>query len=760
LRERFGLFCKFSPVHSCPALADAGALRHERLRDVDVVVVRENVGGVYFGGGERTSCDGDRDHVVHTFCYEADQIRRVVAVAARLAAARRGRLAVVVKRGGMPLISELWIEIFAELTSQSGLETTILDVDNACYQIVAAPGEFDVVVAPNLFGDVLADVAALLLPTRGMSYSGNFGPRGVAVYQTGHGAAWDVAALNVANPIGQIRSAAMMLRESFDLPEEAGAVERAIQQTLANGLRTRDVAMIGSTVVGTDEMGQYIAEAVKRELPSGDSPQSFVERLVPFARTGRSPIGSNNHSANCVQLQRRNPCNWDEVVASTPTASRGDVQVAGERAAEIQREWVSRDSQARAETLRRLARSLQQHENEIADQLVLEIGKPITAAKAEIQLAVSMIRATVELLVQSDHENIDETKHVQARRRPRGVVGVITPWNNPIAIPAARISAALVLGNGVLWKPAVEAPRTALLLTNRFEEAGVPSGLVNLLIGGTETAERIIDHPRVSAVALTGSISTGQRVLARCARRGVPLQAELGGNNAAVVMSDVDFKVHARALAMSAFSFAGQRCTAIQRFVVEQSIFDSFRKEIVAATQALIVGDPRDPKTDVGPLVSRGHRARVQSALEQAVREGGQVLCGGTEPPGMEQGCWLTPAVVADVAPDRAVAQEEIFGPVVLLLAADDFDHAVEIANGVQHGLVATLCSNDTEYRRKFVDTIDAGIVNLVPGPLNVHPSAPFGGWKASGYGPPEHGVWDRDIFTKVQALYGWNGEE
>ena len=259
LRAAFDLYCKLVPLRPSPALADVSIVRPERLTGVDVVIVRENVGGLYFGESGRR--EGGRVAYQHVL-YSADQVARIIEVAARLARLRRGRLSVVVKTGGVPEVSALWSEHAATVASAHGVDLEVIEVDNASFQLVADPGRFDVVVAPNLFGDLLADAATVLLGSRGMSYSANFGPEGRAVYQTGHGAAHDLAGTDRANPVAQILSVAMLLRESFALAREALRIESAVESVLASGVRTPDIAGPGSRIVGTRELAECIAMEV------------------------------------------------------------------------------------------------------------------------------------------------------------------------------------------------------------------------------------------------------------------------------------------------------------------------------------------------------------------------------------------------------------------------------------------------------------------------------------------------------------------
>lgn len=262
LRSRFDLYCKLTPLQPRPALADVCPICPDRVEGTDIVVVRENRGGLYFGKwGEETCPAGTRRAYQHC-AYREDEVARIVRVALRLAQQQGGRLAVVTKPGGVPAISRLWREVLDELSAGLAVETRVLEVDNAVYQLIAHAQDFDVVVCPNMFGDVLSDCGSLLLSSRGMSYSGNFGPNGRAVYQTGHGAAWDLAGTDRANPIGQIHALAMMLRESFGLTSAAAAIGRAVDTVLAQGVRTPDIAGPGSRVVGTQQMGRYVGEAL------------------------------------------------------------------------------------------------------------------------------------------------------------------------------------------------------------------------------------------------------------------------------------------------------------------------------------------------------------------------------------------------------------------------------------------------------------------------------------------------------------------
>ena len=265
LRARFDLFCKLTPLRPNPELADAALLRAESLIDVDIVAVRENTGGLYFGR-ERVSADDDgRRHAETTFGYGSDEIARILTAAARVASGRDGKVCVVVKRDGVTAISNLWIAGMERLRGQWPVDWEVLDIDNAAYQLIADPSRFDVIVSPNMFGDVLADCGSALLASRGMSYSGNFSDAGRAVYQTGHGAAYDIAGTGTANPLGQILTLAMMLEHSFGWRDGAQLIRRAVGDALGRGVRTADIRG-PHAAVSCQEMTRAVCESLRALL--------------------------------------------------------------------------------------------------------------------------------------------------------------------------------------------------------------------------------------------------------------------------------------------------------------------------------------------------------------------------------------------------------------------------------------------------------------------------------------------------------------
>ena len=335
-----------------------------------------------------------------------------------------------------------------------------------------------------------------------------------------------------------------------------------------------------------------------------------------------------------------------------------------------------------------------------------------------------------------------------------GVAAIITPWNNPLAIPVGKLAPALSYGNTVVWKPALQSPALVRLMMDSLTEAGLPANCVNVIFGDAQTARDLLDSPDLAAVSFTGSEEAGREIAVRCSLKGLSLQAELGGNNAALVAEDADIRKAAADLARAVFSFSGQRCTAPRRIIVLEKVFEVFCEEFTAAVKALKIGDPSDCDTHLGPLISKERQARMAQWLRAALKDGARLLAGGGVPEGLDKGCWFEPTVLADVPADSFLMQEETFGPLAVLTKARDFEHGLELCNGVRQGLRA-ICYTGLQSRiNRFADAAQAGIIHLNQAVTCIHAEAPFLGWKASGIGLPEHGRWDKDFYTRTQTVY------
>ncbi|MEO6026823.1 MAG: aldehyde dehydrogenase family protein [Candidatus Binatia bacterium] len=502
-------------------------------------------------------------------------------------------------------------------------------------------------------------------------------------------------------------------------------------------------AWLGTRVAAFTNAGEVMATLAGDARPEADGAPELPIALIAGVR--------HPAAALAPRYLHRDPCRSTRILAAVPLGGPTEVRAAAEVADAARRAWRA-SAEERAAVLEGWAAQLEAERRDLVELVMHETGKPRRFAEEEAGRAVGHARLAAELARMPPETPVAPGVTVGAC--PVGVVGLMTPWNNPLAIPVGKVAPALAFGNGVVWKPAPQATQTALALGDSLARAGVPSGLVNIVCGGAGAARAMCREPGIAAVSLTGAVETGRVVAALCADRLKPLQAELGGNNAAIILADADLDRLVPDLVASAFGFAGQRCTAIRRIVVEHSIATELETRLVAAIGALRVGDPADGTTDLGPLISAEKRDRLLATIARARSAGARVAIGGVIPSGLEAGAWLAPTLIADPDHGSPLAQEETFGPIAVLLRARDLHEAIAIANGVPQGLVMALYTRDAHAREIVLEAAEAGILQLTPGPLAIHARAPFIGWKASGLGPPEHGTWDAAFYTRVQARY------
>jgi alpha-ketoglutaric semialdehyde dehydrogenase len=418
--------------------------------------------------------------------------------------------------------------------------------------------------------------------------------------------------------------------------------------------------------------------------------------------------------------------------------------------------WRNTSLENRADLVRRLIGVLAAEVDHLAMLMATEIGKPVRFGQAEGQRSLEMLESIVRRAEQGSSAGSDDAAWV-VRRRPHGVIAVITPWNNPIYIALGKIVPAIMYGNTVTWKPAPEARLLSRRLLQSFANANWPEGLVNLMEGGQREAEALMNDASVGAVTITGSAAAGCTAQEICTRRRVSLQAELGGNNAAIVWLDADLQETARMVAAGAFEMAGQRCTANRRVIVHEARRDEFLRRLLQESAALKWGDPLQGDTDIGPLVSASHRARVAAAVERAMAECGKPLLPlGDGPPVVKEhaGKFYPLTILCCDDPAQEIVQEETFGPVLVVQEAHSWDHAMRLCNGVRQGLAAAVFTTSHDIVRNFLDEAKAGILKVNQSTAGAAVDAPFGGWKASSIGPPEHGSSDIEFFTRPQTVY------
>jgi alpha-ketoglutaric semialdehyde dehydrogenase len=455
-------------------------------------------------------------------------------------------------------------------------------------------------------------------------------------------------------------------------------------------------------------------------------------------------------------IESRSPQDPSDVVATLPDADDGAVRRAVERARVAGREWSGMPAPQRANALSAAAQALADAAEEISLLVVREVGKPIVEARQEVARGVGILRYHAQAALDADGETYptappaDRHALLMARRRPRGVAGLITPWNFPVAIPLWKASPALAYGNTVVLKPAPDASAVAVRigeLVNRF----LPPDVLQVVTGGAEAGTTLVDLADV--VSFTGSVAVGHQVAAAAGMRGVPVQAEMGGLNASIVLPDADLAAAASAIAAAAMGYAGQKCTATSRVIVVGGILEAgtVGEALVAAVQRLTVGNPADEGTVVGPVITAAARTKVLEAVDEVRGRGARIATGGVAGDGA--GWFVAPTVVDGLTPDARLAQEEVFGPICVVLRASNADEAAAISNAVPYGLVTSVFTRDLGAALRIVDGLDTGLIRVNMPTSGVDFHAPFGGEKQSSIGPREQGKQARELYTSTRTI-------
>jgi alpha-ketoglutaric semialdehyde dehydrogenase len=468
--------------------------------------------------------------------------------------------------------------------------------------------------------------------------------------------------------------------------------------------------------------------------------------VVPVAR----PDVIDMMEARQLALQSRSPQRPDDLVVEVEEADAGAVERAVGLAREAAGRWAAASALERSAALVTVGDALAAAAGELTALMVREVGKPVTEAGAEVGRAVGILRYYAQQALDPDGETYPGASPASlllSRRRPRGVAGLITPWNFPVAIPLWKAAPALAFGNAVVLKPSPDATALALRLAELIAPA-LPDGLFQVVPGGAETGGAILD--RVDCMSFTGSVPVGRQVAVAATARGIPSQAEMGGLNASIVLADAEPGRAATVIAGAAMGYAGQKCTATSRAIVVGDP-GPFTEALVAAVEGLAVGDPADDRTVVGPVITDQARRRVVEAAEQAVAAGGRLLTGGKAPDG--DGWFVAPTLVDGLEPDARLAQEEVFGPIAVVLAVADEEEAVRVANGVRYGLVGSVFTRDLDRALRLTERLDTGLIRVNAPTSGVDFLAPFGGEKDSSYGPREQGKTARDLYTSTRTI-------
>ena len=453
--------------------------------------------------------------------------------------------------------------------------------------------------------------------------------------------------------------------------------------------------------------------------------------------------------------QNVNPSNTEDVIGEYARGDAASVDAAVEAAQAALPGWAFASPQVRHDLLDKVGADLMARREDLGRLLSREEGKTLAEGIGEATRAAQIFKFFAGEALRLGGEAIASVRpgiEVMIEREPMGVVGLITPWNFPIAIPAWKIAPALAFGNTVVLKPADLTPACAWEIAKSLEEAGCPDGVFNLVMGrGSTVGERMVEHPGIDAISFTGSVPVGRGIAVGCATTGKKVQMEMGGKNPMVVLDDADLEVAVSVSANGAFFSTGQRCTASSRLIVTAGIHDTFVEKLTAAAAELKVGDALDPETQIGPVVDQSQLDQNLSYVALAKEEGCDVA-GGERADG--PGFFQRPAVFANATNEMRSSREEIFGPCASVIKVADYDEALATANDTEFGLSSGICTTSLKHASHYRRHAQSGMVmvNLPTAGVDYH--VPFGGRKGSSYGPREQGSYAREFYTAIKTSY------
>ncbi|NVN00196.1 aldehyde dehydrogenase family protein [Arthrobacter sp. SDTb3-6] len=462
-----------------------------------------------------------------------------------------------------------------------------------------------------------------------------------------------------------------------------------------------------------------------------------------------------------------NPARPGEVVAAGTQATTNDVDAAMTAALAAARGWARTPMHERGEVLLRAAAHIETNAQAWGLELAREEGKALEEGTGEVTRAAAILRyysAEGDRLAGEVFSSPRRGERIIVTRKPLGVVGVVTPFNFPIAIPAWKIAPALVYGNTVVWKPASTVPLLAMRLAQALDAAGLPTGVLNLLIGPGALGNHLVEHPGLDGLTFTGSTRVGRALSAKAAGLGVPIQAEMGGKNAAIVLADADLELAVDQVLLGAFRSSGQKCTATSRLILQDSIADAFLERLSDRLDQWHIGDPTDPSVTMGPVVSDAAAEDIRTGVRAAQAQGARLVYGGVDSP-THAGTAL-PAARSFLAPTvlevprtatttvNPAWREEFFGPVLSFVRATTMKDAFDLANDSKFGLSCALFTQDVTAVLEGIDELDVGILHVNSESAGADPHVPFGGAKKSGYGPKEQGGAAKEFFTHTTTVY------
>lgn len=449
-----------------------------------------------------------------------------------------------------------------------------------------------------------------------------------------------------------------------------------------------------------------------------------------------------------------NPAKPSQILGTFQKATKDDVNAAVEAADKAFQKWSATPAPKRGLILLKAAQLLRESKEEIARQMTMEMGKVLAETRGDVQESIDL----TEYMAGEGRRLFGYTTPSEFRKKlamtvrlPVGVCGIITPWNFPLAIPTQKITAALICGNTMVFKPSSDTPLLATRLVEILEKAGLPAGVVNLVTGsGDEVGMPIVRHDKVRTISFTGHKDTGAVILREAGLKRVGL--EMGGKNGIIIMDDADLDLALEGVVWSGYGTTGQRCTAASRVIVHRKIKDKFQKMLLERVKKLRLGDGLLPDIDVGPLINKAAQEKSARYVDIGEKEGARLVAGGKVP--RMEGYFFEPTLFTDCTVDMRIAQEEIFGPVVCMLEAKDFDHAIDIMNSVEYGLSSSIYTNDIGRAMEAVTRIEAGLTYVNSGTIGAEAHLPFGGVKHTGIGTREAGILGIDEFTETKTVY------
>jgi alpha-ketoglutaric semialdehyde dehydrogenase len=474
--------------------------------------------------------------------------------------------------------------------------------------------------------------------------------------------------------------------------------------------------------------------------------------------TGSYVNGKWYHPASSHVSRNVNPADTTDIIAEFPLATAVDVRSAVDAATAAFPNWKKTPGPERGRVLWRAADIARRRTDEIARTLTREEGKILKEARGEVVKGISLLeyyagegfRMHGKTLPSESRDTFTYTL-----RQPLGVVGLIAPWNFPWAIPVWKSAPAIVAGNAVVFKPAELTPATSALLAEIYEEAGLPPGVFNMVVGrGSEVGEAMVDAPELRAISFTGSNRVGGALYVKAAQRGAKVTCEMGGKNAVIVMPDADLDKAATAIHGGAFGSTGQRCTATSRVIAHPDVKDALVDRLVAMAAKIKLGPGLDLSSDMGPSVDDRQWATVMDYIKVGQAEGARLLIGGQRPEALRQGYFVEPTIFDGVAPSMRIFQEEIFGPVLAVTTAGNLEEALRFANSVEYGLTTSIFTENISAVMRFIDEVETGMVHVNEPTVGGEAQLPFGGTKSTGVGEREMAEEGLNFFTEIKTVF------